>query len=187
MLLDASQNKPLEGGPSFSLGNRLFRVLWGVSWILLARWTPPPFHRWRRSVLIIFGAKIHKSARIHASVRIWYPPYLEVGEHATIGPRVNCYCQDRIRIGDRAIVSQGAHLCAGSHDISDRNFQLTTRPIVIEDWAWLAAECFIGPGVTVGEGAVLGARGVAFRNLQAWTVYAGNPAQKIKDRILRAE
>lgn len=183
--LDASQNRPMEGGPSFPLRNRLFRLAWKISWILLARWTPPPLHRWRAFVLAAFGAKVQPSARVHASVNVWYPPNLHVGEHSTIGPNVTCYCQDHIKIGDRAVVSQGAHLCAGSHDVNDKNFQLITRPIIIGDRAWIAAECFIGPGVTVGEGAVLGARGVAFKDLQSWTVYAGNPAHEIKHRAFR--
>jgi len=177
----------MEGGPSFSLGNRVFRLFWILSWTVLARWTPPPLHWWRRLVLCFFGARIHPTARIHASVRVWYPPHLEVGENTTIGPRVICYCQDRITIGDRAIVSQGAHLCAGSHDISDERFQLITKPIVIEDRAWIAAECFVGPGVKIGEGAVLGARGVAFKDLSPWTVYVGNPAQRIKARTIQAK
>lgn len=184
MLLDASKSRPLDGGPSFSLRNRLFRLCWGVAWTLLARWTPPPFHSWRRLVLVAFGAKIHPTARIHASVRVWYPPNLEVDSNAIIGPSVNCYCQGHIRIGSRAVVSQGAHLCAGSHDISDEHFQLVTKPIAVGDSAWLAAECFLGPGVSVGEGAILGARGVAFKPLLPWTVYAGNPAQAIKTRKL---
>lgn len=174
----------MEGGPSFSLGNRLFRLFFSVCWTVLASWTPPPFHGWRRFLLTLFGANIHRTARIHASVRVWYPPYLSVGKNTTIGPRVTCYCQDRITIGDRAVVSQGAHLCAGTHSISDENFQLVTRPIDIEDQVWVAAECFIGPGVRIGQGAVLGARGVAFKDLKAWTVYAGNPAREIKIRTL---
>jgi putative colanic acid biosynthesis acetyltransferase WcaF len=90
-----------------------------------------------------------------------------------------------IRIGAGAIVSQGAHLCAGSHDITSPVFQLTTRPISIGAKAWIAADAFVGPGVDVGEGAVLGARGVAFRSLEPWGVYAGNPAQRIKQRVMR--
>ncbi|MCK1269274.1 MULTISPECIES: putative colanic acid biosynthesis acetyltransferase [unclassified Bradyrhizobium] len=187
MLLNASSSKPMEGGPSFSLGNRAFRVLWMLAWASLARWTPAPLHRWRRLVLILFGAKIAKTARVYSSVDVWYPPNLEVEEHSTIGPRVICYSQDRIVIGKRVIISQGSHLCTGSHDINDANFQLITKPIVISDNAWIAAECFVGPGVNVGEGAVLGARGVAFRDLNSWTVYTGNPAQAIKNRRFRNE
>jgi len=92
---------------------------------------------------------------------------------------------DRITIGDYALVSQGAHLCAGSHDIGDPNFQLISRPIFIGSRSWVASEAFVGPGVTIGEGAVLGARAVAFKTLQPWTVYIGNPAQPLKERVIR--
>ncbi|HEY9346516.1 MAG TPA: putative colanic acid biosynthesis acetyltransferase, partial [Inquilinus sp.] len=102
--------------------------------------------------------------------------------HAVIAPGVTCYNVDPITIGDFAVVSQGAHLCTGTHDVDDARFPLRARPIVIEAQAWVAAEAFVGPGVTVGEGAVLGARGVAFRDLDAWMIYAGNPARKLRER-----
>jgi putative colanic acid biosynthesis acetyltransferase WcaF len=99
-----------------------------------------------------------------------------------IGPGVTCYSMAPIRICAHAIVSQGAHLCAGTHDIDDPHFQLVARPIKIGPNAWVAAEAFVGPGVIVEEGAVLGARGVAFKDLSAWSVHAGNPARFIRQR-----
>ncbi|WP_349509023.1 hypothetical protein [Neorhizobium sp. NCHU2750] len=84
---------------------------------------------------------------------------------------------DQIEIGSYALVSQGAHLCGGTHDIDDPHFQLVAKPIVIGRNAWIAAEAFVGPGVTVGEGAVIGARAVAFRPVEPFAVYAGNPAK----------
>lgn len=80
------------------------------------------------------------------------------------------------------MISQGSHLCAGTHDFNDPSFQLYTRPVLIEAHAWVCAEAFVGPGVTVGEGAVLGARAVAMTSLEPWSVYAGNPAVKVSDR-----
>ena len=184
-LLDASRSRPMEGGASFSLGNRLFRAVWIVAWSLLARWTPPPLHGWRRLVLRLFGAELAPGARVHGSARVWYPPNLSVGRDTLIGPRVNCYNQGRIEIGERVVVSQGAHICASSHDISDPHFQLVLRPIRIREGAWIAAEAFVGPGVTVGEGAVLAARGALFRDAEPFGVYSGNPAQFLKKRIMR--
>jgi putative colanic acid biosynthesis acetyltransferase WcaF len=119
---------------------------------------------------------------VRASVRIWYPPFLTMEDRATLGPSVTCYNMGPIHIGAGAIVSQGAHLCGGSHDIEDPYFQLVAKPIVIGPQAWIAAEAFVGPGVTVGEGAVLGARAVTFADLDAWSVYVGNPARKLKAR-----
>jgi putative colanic acid biosynthesis acetyltransferase WcaF len=135
--------------------------------------------------LRLFGSAIAPTARIYGSARVWYPPNFKLGDYACVGPRVTIYCMEDITVGDHAVVSQGAHLCAGTHDIEDSCFQLLARPIFIGARAWIAAEAFVGPGVTVGRGAVLGARGCAFRDLDPWTVYGGNPACKLKSRILR--
>jgi putative colanic acid biosynthesis acetyltransferase WcaF len=180
--LSTARSNPLQGGPSFSFSNRLFRAVWSVVWFVFASWTPPLLHSWRRFLLRRFGAKIAESALVYGSARIWYPPNLEMAEHSCLGPRVNCYCMGKISLGAYALASQGAHLCAGAHDIDDPYFQLTTKPITIGARAWIAAEAFVGPGVTVGEGAVLGARGVAFKDLAPWCVYMGNPAREIRKR-----
>jgi putative colanic acid biosynthesis acetyltransferase WcaF len=180
--LDARLSHSLTGGPSFSLGNRFKRLIWGITWACLARWTPPPLHAWRRFLLNAFGARIASTARVYGTAVVWLPSNLTVGEYAAIGPRVICYCMAPIRIDDYAIVSQGSHLCAGTHDTEDPLFQLIARPITIEKHAWVAAEAFVGPGVTIGEGAVLGARAVAFRDIGAWEIHVGNPATKSRDR-----
>lgn len=183
-VLNAKESRLLEGGPSFSLKHRLFRALWNTMWWLLAAWTPPPLHRWRGWLLRCFGADIHSTARVYGKARVWYPPNLSMGAHAVVGPGANLYCQDRISIGYMAVVSQGAHLCTGTHDIADPNFQLITKPIQIGSGAWVAAEAFIGPGVSIGQGAVIGARCVLFKDAIPLGVYAGNPAQLIKTRTM---
>lgn len=183
--LDASQSRPLEGGASFTLGNRLFRALWMIAWLLLARFTPPPAHTWRRLILRAFGAKVGKGVRVHASVSIWHPRNLELADGVLIGPGVRLYNQGRITIGARSVVSQRAHLCASSHDLADPNFQLVLRPITIGMQCWIAAEAFVGPGVTLADQSVLGARGALFKDTAAGGVYSGNPAVLIKHRTLR--
>jgi putative colanic acid biosynthesis acetyltransferase WcaF len=165
-----------RGRPSFSLRHRLFRLLWKVVWFLFAAWTPPPFYAWRRLVLIAFGAKVKRLGDVRGSARVWYPPYLTLGEGALIGPQVNCYNMAPIELEKFALVSQGAHLCAGNHDIDDPYFTLISKPIVLRAYSWVAAEAFVAPGVTLGEGAVLAARGAAFGDLEPWTIYLGNPA-----------
>lgn len=187
--LQASEkDDPFKGAPSFSLKHRLIRVLWGIIWALLASWTPAPMHRWRIFLLNLFGARVHSSAHIYGSVKIWYPPNLIMDEHACLAPRVNCYNMSTIHLGKNAIVSQDAVLCGGTHDFSDPLFQLITKPIFIYENSWVAADAFIGPGVTINEGAVVGARGVVFKDIQAWQVVAGNPAKFVKMReINRAD
>ena len=184
--LDADLHRPLAGGPSFSLGNRLLRVVWMATWLVLARFTPPPLHGWRRTILRLFGAKIGPGARVHASVNVWLPANLELGAQALIGPGARLYNQGRITIGARTVISQRAHICASTHDISDPLFQLICRPVVIGDQCWVAAEAFVGPGVTMADRSVLGARAVLFSDAAADSVYSGNPAIRIKDRALRS-
>lgn len=167
---------------SFTWSNILFRACWNVTWALLASWTPPPLHGWRRFLLNLFGARIARGARVYGSAKIWFPPNLEMLEGSMLGFHAICYCQGPVRIGRRTIVSQYAHLVSGTHDPDSETFQLFTKPIDIGDDAWVAADAFVGPGVTIGEGAVLGARGVAVKNLEPWTIYGGNPAQVLRGR-----
>ncbi|MEQ1770191.1 MAG: putative colanic acid biosynthesis acetyltransferase [Devosia sp.] len=181
-ILDAARTTPLTGGPTFSLGNRMRRAIWAVTWRLLGTWTPVPLHGWRRFLLRLFGAQLAATARIYPGVSVWYPPHLTMAERATLGPGVICYCMAPVTLEPYALVSQRAHLCTGTHAIDDANFQLYAEPITLGARSWVAAEAFVGPGVTLEEGAVLGARGVATRDLEPWTVYAGNPARKLRQR-----
>jgi len=99
-----------------------------------------------------------------------------------VGDGAILYSQGMIRLGRRTVVSQGAHLCAGTHDYEQPGFPLITRPITVSANAWLAAECFIMPGVTIGEGAVIGARSVVTKDMPAWMVCAGHPCRPLKPR-----
>ena len=183
--LDAAQSRAIEGGASFSLGNRITRVVWGLTWLVLARFTPPPLHRWRRLVLLAFGARIGRGTRVHASVAIWLPRNLELGEQVLIGPGARLYNQGVIRIGAWSVISQRAHLCASTHQVDDPNFQLECRPIAVGERCWVAAEAFVGPGVTMGDGAVLAARGALFEDATADGIYRGNPATLVRQRTRR--
>lgn len=186
-LLDASAARPWGGGPSFSLSNRLYRATWTLTWAVFASWTPPQLRGWRRLLLRLFGAKLNQGVNIYSSARIWSPRNLEMGAFASIGPRANVYSMAKIAIGPYAIISQDAHLCTGTHDVDDPNFQLRSRPITIGERAWVAAEAFIGPGVTIGDGAVLGARACTMRDVAPYTIFSGNPAVFLRERRIRAE
>jgi putative colanic acid biosynthesis acetyltransferase WcaF len=172
----------LDGKPTFPLRVRVYRLIWLIGWWLLISWTPRQMRGWRRTILRAFGARLTGNANVFGSARVWYPPNLEMGPGSCLGPRVNCYNIAPVTVGAKVVVSQDTHICTASHELDSENFLLVARPIVIKDHAWIAAECFLGPGVVVGEGSVLGARGVAFANLDPWTIYRGNPAQAIRER-----
>ena len=170
-------------GASFSLYNRIARFLWQFVWLFLFRPTPPPMHAWRCWLLRIFGARIASGCHIYSEVRVWAPWNLMMARKSCLGPRVNCYCMAPIVLGEFVVVSQGVHLCTGTHNYNLISFPLLAAPITIESHAWICADAFVGPGVSVGEGAVIGARSVVIRSQPRWMVCAGNPARPIKARI----
>ncbi|WP_284215165.1 MULTISPECIES: putative colanic acid biosynthesis acetyltransferase [Alphaproteobacteria] len=170
-----------DDAPIFGLRHRLTRMAWGITWMLLASWTQP-FHGWRRFLLRVFGAKVGRGVYVAPSARIWYPGTLTLKDFCAIADHADIYSMGEIVIGRHAVISKRAHICTGTHDINDTRFQLTTAPIHIGDYAWIAADAFVGPGVTVGEGAVLGTHAVTVKDLAPWTVYIGNPCREIKKR-----
>lgn len=182
--LNLVPNKLSFKGPTFSLGNRVRRSVWKFTWLISARWTPAPMHKLRILILKIFGAKVAWSAYIYPDVKIWAPWNLYVAEYATLARNVICYNIAPINLGVYAVVSQGTHLCTGSHDFLDPTFPLTARPIDIGRRAWICADAFIGPGVSVGDGAILAAAGVAHHDLLPWSIYRGNPAVFLRSRSI---
>ncbi|MDR3651548.1 MAG: putative colanic acid biosynthesis acetyltransferase [Paludibacter sp.] len=168
---------------SFSLSNKIGRALWNISyWLLFRPFGLKFFRLWRNFILKIFGAKLSSHVNIYASVKIWAPWNLEVGEYSCLGPTVECYNQGKISIGANTTVSQKTYLCSSSHDITNSKHPLILKSIVLEDQVWVAADAFIGPGVNIGQGAVVAARSAVFNDVVAWTVVGGNPAKFIKNR-----
>jgi putative colanic acid biosynthesis acetyltransferase WcaF len=158
------------------------RAVWGIVQALLFRPSPRVFHRWRTWLLRLFGAKLHATARVYPRARVWAPWNLEMHEFACIADDVDVYSADRITIGAYSTVSQYGYLCAASHDFEDVSHPLITAPIVIGRRCWLAADVFVAPGVSIGEGTVVGARSAAFTDLPAWSVALGTPAKVIRPR-----
>jgi putative colanic acid biosynthesis acetyltransferase WcaF len=165
--------------PMQSTGSKLRRGLWNVSWALLCRATPNPMHRWRCAVLRAFGAKLGKNNFIYPSARIWAPWLLETGEVATIASHATIYNVGGVFIGHHAIISEGAYLCGATHDHQSPDFPLISKRVEIGPHAWICARAVVLPGVTCGEGSVLGAAAVTSKDLPAWTVHAGNPARQL--------
>jgi putative colanic acid biosynthesis acetyltransferase WcaF len=157
------------------------RVLWSLAHPLF-RFSPRLAWGWRNMLLRLFGAKVGRGVRIFPSVRIIIPWTLTIEDGATIGDAAILYALGPMRIGAAATVSQGAHLCGGSHDFRDPAFTLWRAPLTVEAGAWIAADAFVGPGVTVGRGAVVGARAVAMRDVPPEAVVAGNPGQIVGQR-----
>ena len=167
--------------------HQVIRLIWSIMWCICARWLPRSVGScWKRFLLQCFGAKIHPTAVVYSSAKIYYPANLTMDEYACIASDVDCYNVAPVHIGRFATVSQGAFLCTASHDITSRNHELITAPIYIEDQAWIGAGAFVGMNVIVHEGAVVGARAAVFKSVDPWTVVGGNPAKFIKKRIIKS-
>jgi len=180
-LADTASNSS-RGQSPYGFGEKFRRMLWSVVQSTLFAWSFHNWYRFRRFLVRAFGGRIAHSARIRRTVRIEIPWNLTVGDESSIGDRAILYCLGPVAIGHRVTISQGAHLCAGTHDYRDRRMTLRRSSIVIGDDVWIAADAFVGPDITIGDGAILGARGVAMNNLEPWTIYHGNPAVAVKPR-----
>ncbi len=169
-------------GASFSLTNRILRLIWGIVYQLFFRFSPKPFHAWRMFILKLFGAKIGKGVHVYGGVKIWAPWNLELGDYCGIADGVKLYSQGKISIGKNTVISQGSHICTGTHDYNDKGFKLITKPIIIGNDVWIAAEVFVHPGINIEDGCVISARSVVINNMPAWNICSGFPCKPIKLR-----
>jgi len=145
------------------------------------------FHNWyryRAMLLRLFGAKVGRGVAIRPTVNIEVPWMIDLQDDCTIGDHAILYSLGQITIGKRAIISQYAHLCAGTHDYADHTFRLLRTPISVGDDVWIGADAFIGPGVDVGHLSVVGARSSVYKSIGKSEVFVGNPAKPLKERVL---
>ena len=169
--------------PNYTNSETARRVLWMLGQCLFSL-SPRICFGWRNWLLRRFGARVGNHVHIYNSARIYFPWNLSVEDWSSIGEGALIYNLGFINIGKSVTISHRAHLCAGTHDYSRPDMPLLKVPIAIHDQAWICAEAFLGPGIIVGQGAVVGARSVVIRKVDPWTVVAGNPARFIKARAL---
>jgi putative colanic acid biosynthesis acetyltransferase WcaF len=183
-----SDGYPIQHRPQSSPWTLKEKIGRGL-WMLLGR--PAfrlSFHNWyalRRGLLRLFGSRVGQSVAIRPTVSVEVPWMVDIDDHATIGDYAILYSLGQIYVGKRTIISQYSHLCAGTHDQTDHRFPLLREPITVGDDVWIGADAFVGPGVCIGNLAVLGARSSAFKDLPAKKVCVGSPAKPVKERVLR--
>ncbi len=162
------------------------------TWYILLWWfvqavtfplTLHPFNGLRCAILRLFGARIGKKVLIRPTARFTYPWKVTIGDYSWVGDDVVFYSLDHINIGSNCVISQKSYLCTGSHNMKDPAFGLKTAAITIHDGAWVAADCFVAPGVNIGTNAVIGARSSVFANMPAGQVCVGSPCRPRHPRI----
>lgn len=168
--------------PAFSLSDRLRRQSWNICWALFYRTSPRPLHSWRAFLLRAFGAEIGPNCHFYPRSKVWAPWNLICADQVTAGDGAEIYNPAPVTFGSHAILSQEAYVCGATHNYDDPGFPLIAFAMTFGPYAWICARASVGPGVNVGEGAVLGLGSVATRNLEPWAVYAGIPAVKVKER-----
>lgn len=149
--------------------------------------TPHSAHAPRRWLLRRFGATIGKGVVIRPTARFTYPWKVTIGDHSWIGDDVVLYSLDEIWIGAHCVISQQTYLCTGSHDSHDPAFGLETSEIAVGNGAWIAADCFVGPGVIIGANAVIGARSTVFSDQPEQQICWGRPCRPRRLRQMNVE
>ncbi len=177
-MLDIKENRRAT---KYSSEETIRRMLWKMAQPFF-RFSPRACFGWRRWLLRCFGARIGQDVHVYPSATIYFPWNFEAGDESAIGEHAFVYDLGRVTLGARVTISHRAHLCAGTHDYCRRDFALLRPPIVVGSDAWICADAFVGPGVTIGEGAIVGARAVAMKDVKAWSIVVGNPARESKKR-----
>jgi putative colanic acid biosynthesis acetyltransferase WcaF len=168
--------------PGFRGRSAFVVVLWQVVQATLFGLSPQPLFAWRRWLLRIFGAKIGRKVLIRPTARVTYPWKVEIGDFSWVGDHVEIYSLDRISIGCHSVISQRSYLCSAAHDMNDVRFSYITAPISIGDQVWIASDVFVSPGVTIGNGAVVGLRSTVFNDIPPEVVAFGEPARVVRNR-----
>lgn len=173
--------KSNRGAVKYTAREKLLRVFWTAGRLMFIL-SPRPCFGFRRWWLRLFGAKIGQNVHIYPSANIYFPWNLTIGDWSSIGEWSLIYNLGQVTIGSQTTISQRTHLCAGTHDYRDPTMPLQKPPIQVGDNVWVCADAFIGPGVSLGNGVVVGARAVVVRSVEPWTIVAGNPARVIRRR-----
>lgn len=177
--LSIYNNYPFNPG-----GNPVKRLLWYYVNALFFKTGLLPVSGFKSFLLRIFGAKVGKGLTIKPGVNIKYPWNLIIGNHVWIGENVWIDNLVNVTIGNNVCISQGAVILTGNHNYKKPSFDLITGGVMINEGAWIGALAVVNPGLTVSTHAVLTTGSVANRNMDAYSIYQGNPAVKIRDRVM---
>lgn len=166
-------------------GGHLKRLLWYFINILFFQNPFFPFVSIKRTILRLFGARIGKGVIVKPNVNIKYPWFLEIGDYSWIGEGVWIDNLTQVSIGANCCVSQGALLLSGNHNYKKESFDLILKSIVLEEGVWIGANSVVTQGVRCKSHSLLVVGSVASANLESYTIYRGNPAKAVKERVIR--
>ena len=181
--LVTTQLKKAFDTKGYNPGASKFKILlWYFVNLFFFRSGLMPFSVILVAILKLFGAKIGKDVRVKPGIHIKFPWKLELGDHSWLA---DCYIENLspVIIGRNVCVSQEAMLLTGNHNYKKQGFDLMVEPITLEDGAWIGARAVVCPGVHVASHAILTVGSVATRSLEAYSIYQGNPAVWVRERV----
>lgn len=167
-------------------GSILKRSLWYLISMLFFKTQIPWPSRFKVLLLRVFGAEVGSQVVIKPSVTIKYPWFLKVGDYVWIGEHVWIDNLVSVSIGANVCVSQGAMLLTGNHNYKKSTFDLMVKSIVLGQGVWIGAKSVVCPGVNCQSHSVLSVGSVATSNLNAYSIYSGNPAREVKSREIES-
>lgn len=176
---------PVQSSP-YSFWYKVKSRLWAFINLSFFRWTPFFMRRTRVLMLKLFGANVNWNCSISGKARIVDPWNLTIGSLSSIDEDCCVRCRGKVTIGEKSCISRGVDILSGSHNISSSKFEMVTAPVIIGSNVWIATKALIGMGVTIGDGAIVGAKAAVFKDVEPWTVVGGNPASFIKNREIIA-
>ncbi|RYU91666.1 colanic acid biosynthesis acetyltransferase WcaF [Mucilaginibacter terrigena] len=178
--LSTYNNHPYKPG-----GSAVKRVLWYYASSVFFKTGLLPISAFKVFLLRLFGARVGSGVVIKPGVNIKYPWHLKIGNHSWIGERVWIDNLVAVNIGNNVCISQGAILQTGSHNYKKQSFDLITGIITIEDGVWIGCGAMVNQGITAAGHTVLTSGSVANKNLEAGFIYQGNPAVKVRPRVIQ--
>jgi putative colanic acid biosynthesis acetyltransferase WcaF len=177
--LSLYNNHPYHPG-----GNAFKRLLWHYTNLFFLKSGLFPVYWIKIFLLKIFGAKMGKNITIKPYVNIKYPWNVTIGDNVWIGENVWLDSLEMITIGANACISQGAIILTGSHNYKKTTFNLITAPVILEDGVWIGAGALVNQGIIAASHAVLTSGSIATKDMEAYSIYQGNPAVKVRNRVI---
>lgn len=171
--------------PGFRGRPAWFVQLWWIVQATAFAWSPQFMYGYRRWLLRRFGARVGRGVIVRPTVRVQFPWKVDLGDYCWIGDDVGLYSLGPITVGAHAVVSQRSYLCTGSHDAADPTFPIYAEPIHVAPECWIATDVYVGPGVSIGRGTVVGARSSVYKDLPPGQICLGNPARAVRPRPSR--
>lgn len=137
---------------------------------------------YNRTMLIQKGAKIDPTAELNTFKLEGNKNNLIVGRNSFLG-KIEIDLHDTVTIGNNVCINDSVKILTASHEVNSPTWQLIKKPIIINDYVWIAKSAIILPGITIGEGTIVAAGAVVTKSTDKYVVVAGNPAKVINKRL----